>query len=69
MDVFRTLAAPNQYGPLQANLSGDWTIERGPSVLNRADGRIAFRFLRKRLLRPAQAFRSESNRSSRRHEH
>jgi thiol-disulfide isomerase/thioredoxin len=25
-------------------LSGDWTIERGASVLNRADGRIAFRF-------------------------
>jgi thiol-disulfide isomerase/thioredoxin len=32
---------------LKANhwaLSGDWTIERGASVLNRADGRIAFRF-------------------------
>jgi|GEM_PF-4887873 len=69
MDVFRTLAAPNQYGPLQANLSGDWTIERKQSVLNRADGRIAFRFLRKRLLGPARAFCSESNRSSRRHEH
>jgi hypothetical protein len=25
-------------------LSGDWTIERGASVLNRADGGIAFRF-------------------------
>jgi hypothetical protein len=25
-------------------LSGDWTIESGASVLNRADGRIAFRF-------------------------
>jgi hypothetical protein len=25
-------------------LSGDWTVERGASVLNRADGRIAFRF-------------------------
>ena len=25
-------------------LSGDWTIERGASVLNRADGTIAFRF-------------------------
>jgi thiol-disulfide isomerase/thioredoxin len=25
-------------------LAGDWTIERGASVLNRADGRIAFRF-------------------------
>jgi thiol-disulfide isomerase/thioredoxin len=32
---------------LKANhwaLSGDWTIERGASVLNRAEGRIAFRF-------------------------
>jgi len=44
--VFRTLAAPNQYGPLQANLSGGWTIEREAKVLNRADGRIAFHFLR-----------------------
>jgi thiol-disulfide isomerase/thioredoxin len=25
-------------------LSGDWTIERGASVLNSADGRLAFRF-------------------------
>jgi hypothetical protein len=25
-------------------LAGEWTIERGASVLNRADGRIAFRF-------------------------
>jgi hypothetical protein len=25
-------------------LAGDWTIERGASVLNRADGRIAFHF-------------------------
>jgi thiol-disulfide isomerase/thioredoxin len=25
-------------------LSGDWTVESGASVLNRADGRIAFRF-------------------------
>jgi hypothetical protein len=25
-------------------LSGDWTIERRAGVLNRADGRIAFRF-------------------------
>lgn len=25
-------------------LSGDWTVERGATVLNRADGRIAFRF-------------------------
>ena len=25
-------------------LAGDWTIERGASVLNQADGRISFRF-------------------------
>jgi Thioredoxin like C-terminal domain len=33
--------------PLELNqwaLPGDWTIESGASVLNRADGRIAFRF-------------------------
>jgi hypothetical protein len=30
---------PNQWA-----LSGDWTIERGASVLNGGDGRIAFRF-------------------------
>jgi Thioredoxin like C-terminal domain len=29
----------NQWAP-----SGDWTIERGASVLNGAEGRIAFRF-------------------------
>ena len=44
------LDEPRTYGaadPLRLNqwaLSGDWTIERGASVLNRADGRIAFRF-------------------------
>jgi hypothetical protein len=33
--------------PLELNqwaLSGDWTIERGASTLNRAEGQIAFRF-------------------------
>jgi thiol-disulfide isomerase/thioredoxin len=33
--------------PLNLNewaLSGDWTVESGASVLNRADGRLAFRF-------------------------
>jgi thiol-disulfide isomerase/thioredoxin len=44
LDEPRTYTVPD---PLQLNqwaLSGDWTIERGASVLNRADGRIAFRF-------------------------
>jgi thiol-disulfide isomerase/thioredoxin len=43
-DEPRTYVAPDS---LQLNhwaLSGDWTIERRASVLNRADGRIAFRF-------------------------
>jgi thiol-disulfide isomerase/thioredoxin len=43
-DEPRTYVAPDS---LQLNhwaLSGDWTIARGASVLNRADGRIAFRF-------------------------
>jgi thiol-disulfide isomerase/thioredoxin len=40
----RTYLVPD---PLRLNrwaLSGEWTIERGSSVLNAADGRIAFRF-------------------------
>jgi thiol-disulfide isomerase/thioredoxin len=40
----RTYIPPD---PLRLNrwaLSGDWTVERRASVLNRADGRIAFRF-------------------------
>ncbi len=43
-DEPRTYVAPD---PVRLNrwaLSGDWTVERGASVLNRADGRIAFRF-------------------------
>jgi thiol-disulfide isomerase/thioredoxin len=43
-DAPHTYVAPD---PLDLNrwaLSGDWTIERGASVLNRADGRITFRF-------------------------
>jgi len=43
-DEPRTYVAPD---PLRLNrwaLSGDWTVEREASVLNRADGRIAFRF-------------------------
>jgi thiol-disulfide isomerase/thioredoxin len=44
LDKPRTYVVPD---PLQLNswgLSGDWTVESGASVLNRADGRIAFRF-------------------------
>ena len=40
----RTYGVPD---PLRLNrwaLSGEWTIDRGSSVLNTADGRIAFRF-------------------------
>jgi thiol-disulfide isomerase/thioredoxin len=40
----RTYAVPDRLQLNQWALSGDWTIERGASVLNRADGRIAFRF-------------------------
>jgi len=40
----RTYVAPDQLTLNQWALSGDWTVGRGPCVLNRADGRIAFRF-------------------------
>ena len=40
----RTYVAPDKLRLNQWALSGDWTVERGPCVLNRADGRIAFRF-------------------------
>jgi thiol-disulfide isomerase/thioredoxin len=43
-DAPRTYAAPD---PLRLNhwaLSGEWTVGRKASILNRADGRIAFRF-------------------------
>jgi thiol-disulfide isomerase/thioredoxin len=43
-DFPRTYVVPD---PLRLNhwaLSGDWTVEGRASVLNRADGRIAFRF-------------------------
>ena len=39
-----TYVAPDSLMLNRWALSGDWTIERGASVLNRADGRIAFRF-------------------------
>ncbi len=44
LDEPRAYVVPD---PLKLNswgLSGDWTVERRASVLNRADGRIAFRF-------------------------
>jgi thiol-disulfide isomerase/thioredoxin len=44
LDEPRTYAAPDRLRLNQWALSGDWTVERGASVLNRADGRIAFRF-------------------------
>jgi thiol-disulfide isomerase/thioredoxin len=44
LDEPRTYVAPKSLTLNQWALSGDWTIERGASVLNRADGRIAFRF-------------------------
>jgi thiol-disulfide isomerase/thioredoxin len=40
----RTYVVPDPLRLNQWALSGDWTVERGPCVLNRADGRIAFRF-------------------------
>jgi thiol-disulfide isomerase/thioredoxin len=44
LDEPRSYVAPDRLGLNQWALSGDWTIERGASVLNEADGRIAFRF-------------------------
>jgi hypothetical protein len=44
LDVPRTYVAPDSLKLNHWALSGDWTIESGASVLNRADGRIAFRF-------------------------
>jgi thiol-disulfide isomerase/thioredoxin len=44
LDEPRTYVVPDPLKLNQWALSGDWTIERGASVLNRADGRIAFRF-------------------------
>jgi thiol-disulfide isomerase/thioredoxin len=43
-DEPRSYAAPDSLRLNHWALSGDWTIERGASVLNRADGRVAFRF-------------------------
>jgi thiol-disulfide isomerase/thioredoxin len=43
-DEPRTYVAPEQLRLNQWALSGEWAVERGACVLNRADGRIAFRF-------------------------
>jgi thiol-disulfide isomerase/thioredoxin len=43
-DEQRTYVVPDRLQLNQWALSGDWTIERGASVLNQAGGRIAFRF-------------------------
>ncbi len=43
-DAPRTYVVPDRLRLNDWALSGDWTVERGASVLNRADGRIAFRF-------------------------
>jgi len=44
VDEPRTYAVPDQLKLNRWALAGDWTVERGASVVNRADGRIAFRF-------------------------
>ena len=44
LDEPRTYVAPDSLKLNRWALSGDWTVERRASVLNRADGRIAFRF-------------------------
>jgi thiol-disulfide isomerase/thioredoxin len=43
-DEPRTYVAPEQLRLNQWALSGEWAVERGACVLNRADGRIAYRF-------------------------
>jgi thiol-disulfide isomerase/thioredoxin len=44
LDEPRTYAVPDALSLNQWALSGDWTVERGASVLNQADGGITFRF-------------------------
>ena len=44
LDEPRTYVAPESLNLNRWALSGDWTVERRASVLDRADGRIAFRF-------------------------
>jgi thiol-disulfide isomerase/thioredoxin len=44
LDTARSYTAPQDLRLNQWALSGDWTVERGASVLNRSEGRVAFRF-------------------------
>jgi thiol-disulfide isomerase/thioredoxin len=44
IDEARTYAVPERLNLNQWALAGDWTVTRGATVLNGADGRIAFRF-------------------------
>jgi thiol-disulfide isomerase/thioredoxin len=44
LDEPRIFVAPDALKLNHWSLSGDWTVESRASVLNRADGRIAFRF-------------------------
>ena len=44
LDLPHAYSVPKSLELNQWALSGDWTIERRPCVLNEADGRIAFRF-------------------------
>jgi thiol-disulfide isomerase/thioredoxin len=44
LDEPQTYTAPDMLGLNQWALAGDWTIERRACVLDRAEGRIAFRF-------------------------
>ena len=44
LDRSHAYVAPDSLRLNQWALSGDWTVERGAAVLNRADGGIAFRF-------------------------
>jgi thiol-disulfide isomerase/thioredoxin len=44
LDTSYAYAAPPRLGPNQWALSGDWTVERGATVLNQAGGRIVYRF-------------------------
>jgi thiol-disulfide isomerase/thioredoxin len=44
LDEPRTYVTPDRLKLNKWALAGDWTVERRASVLNRADGRITFRF-------------------------
>src|SRR6266516_404019 len=44
LDKPRVYAAPARFSLNQWALAGDWTVEREATVLNKANGRIAYRF-------------------------